>query len=68
LGVGLLAGLGWLQPDCSDAPKENVVSPSGKNKAVLTERNHGFAAETHAQFDWLLGSNTAKIDRVGGEI
>jgi hypothetical protein len=68
LGVGQLVGLGGRQPDCSDALKETVVSPDGKYKAVLMQRNCGFAAETYAHVDMLLSSETASIDRVSGKI
>jgi hypothetical protein len=68
LGVGLLVGLGGRRPDCSDALKETVVSPDGKYKAVLMQRNCGFAAETYAHVDTLLSSETASIDRASGKI
>jgi hypothetical protein len=65
---GLLVRLGWLKSDCSDAVKQTVVSPDGKFKAVLMQRNCGFAAETYAHVDLLLPSEIPSIDRFSGRI
>ena len=65
---GLLVRSGWLKSDCSDAVKQTVLSPGGKFKAVLMQRNCGFAAETYAHVDLLLPSERPSIDRYSGRI